>query len=686
MGSPEIKNSVVIVGGGFGGVYTARYLQRRLPADWEIVLFSRENHFIFTPLLGDVVGSSINPMHVVWPIRQMVRQATCRTAVLTAVDLQRREVVYRTPTGQTARQRFDHLVLACGAQVNLDIIPGMAAHGWPFKTMGDALMLRNHLIGLLEKAEVETDPGARRRLLAVVVVGGGFSGVEVTGEIADLLRASSRFYRNVHTDDIRVTLLEARARILPELPESLSAFALKKMKRRGIDIQLGGLAQSVTEQGIHLKDGGFIEAGTVVCTIGTSASPLIASLGLPLLYNRLRTAPDMRVDGQDRLWALGDCAAVPNAHDQKTSAPTAQVAIRQARQLADNLVRSIAGQPTQPFAYKPKGMLASIGNHRGVGQIFGVKISGFPAWFVWRGFYLAQMPTLARKIQIAFDWAWQLFFPRDIVQLNLEPTERLSRAHYEQGQFVFHKGDPGDRFYIIERGRAGVYLEESASPVAQLGPGDHFGEGALLRAAPRSASIKATEPLDVLLIDRGTFGSLTQHLDFLRTALERSAHGSRSAAALLETARDHPLLNAVSVSEVMSRPVVTLPVELTLADALHKSQELGKGAYPVVDRAGNIVGLCTRTDFYNALQQFRPPSTPLAEIMHQPVITVRATDSLTTALLIFLREPIKRLIVVSADDARRPVGVVTPFDIVQVLGEELRHTGQFAGEEPNPTK
>src|SRR5437868_1869188 len=187
-------NSVVIIGGGFAGVYAARHLQRRLPAGWDLVLFSQENHFIFTPLLGDVVGSSINPMHVVWPIRQMARRATCRTAAVTRLDLAGREVHYRTATGQPARQGYDQLVLACGSVVNLDIIPGMAAHGWPLKTMGDALLLRNHLIGQLERAEVESDPALRRRLLSVVVVGAGYSGVEVTGEIADLLRESRRYY------------------------------------------------------------------------------------------------------------------------------------------------------------------------------------------------------------------------------------------------------------------------------------------------------------------------------------------------------------------------------------------------------------------------------------------------------------------------------------------------------------
>src|SRR6476469_1622547 len=200
------NDPVVIVGGGFAGVYTARAIERLLPADQPIVLFGLENHLVFTPLLGNVVGSSINPMHVVWPIRQMVRRVHCRTAAVTSLDLAAHEVRYQTPGGRTASQAFEHLVLACGSIVKLDIVPGMSAHGWPLKTMGDALVLRNHLIGLLEKAQVEPDSDRRKMLLSVVVVGGGFSGVEVAGEIADLLMASRRFFSDIPSGEIKVTL------------------------------------------------------------------------------------------------------------------------------------------------------------------------------------------------------------------------------------------------------------------------------------------------------------------------------------------------------------------------------------------------------------------------------------------------------------------------------------------------
>jgi NADH dehydrogenase len=517
---PEPADPIVILGGGFAGVYAARHLERHLPGR-DIILFSQENHLVFTPLLGNVVGSSINPMHVVWPVRQMLRRANCRTAAVTAIDLEANEVHYRTAANQLARQPYSHLVIACGNAVKLDIIPGMSAHGWPLKTMGDALVLRNHLIGLLERAQVEPDADRRRQLLSVVVVGGGFSGVEVAGEIADLLKESARFYTDVPPGDVQVTLLHRGERILPELPPTLGEFARLKMQGRGIDIRLKTEAQAVTEWGVWLKGGGEVPAATVVCTIGTTANPLLTDAGLPMEKGRIKTDGDFRVHGFENVWALGDCAAVPNAHGGQMCPPTAQFATRQAKWLNYNLRNVLAGKPAEPFKFKPLGAFASIGNRRAVGQVFGLRLSGLPAWFLWRGIYLSKMPTLARKVQIAFDWGWQIFFPRDIVQLNLWQTERLNHAHYEKGQYVFHRGEPGDKFYLIERGKAGVYLDDGGTPVALLKEGDHFGEGALLCGSARSASIRAEEPLDLLVLSQQSFAQLTHHCRVLRTVVER---------------------------------------------------------------------------------------------------------------------------------------------------------------------
>ena len=468
------SKNLVIVGGGFAGVYTANYLHRRLPAGWRIVLFSQENHFIFTPLLGDVVGSSINPMHVVWPIRQMARQRRLPHRGRHRHRPRRPQVDYLTAAGRPATQAYDHLVLACGSVVNLDIMPGMAAHGWPLKTMGDALVLRNHLIAQMEKAEVETEPrGAaaaalgrrgRRRLQRRR---GGRRDRRPAASQLPLLQERQAGRRpgdaagRPRPHPARAARDAVGVRPQEDDAEAASTSALKTV------------AQAVTEHAILLKDGAAIDAGTVVCTIGTTTQPA-ASRAWACRWTQAasRTGPDMQRRGaRQRLGAGRLRRRAQRLRRQAVRPDRPGRGAAGARSWPTTSPAPSRARPTRPFCFKPLGMLASIGNHKAVGLVFGLKVSGFLAWFLWRGIYLGKMPTLARKIQIAFDWAWQLFFPRDIVQLTPGQTERFGRAHFEAGQFVFHKGDPGDRFYIIEQGRAGVYLDETGPPVAMLRDG-----------------------------------------------------------------------------------------------------------------------------------------------------------------------------------------------------------------------
>lgn len=419
-----MPKTVVIVGGGFAGVECAGRLEALLSSDWQIVLFSAENHTTFTPLLAEVVGASISPLHVVWTIRQTLRRTVCHTAEISRVDFGPQEVEYRLFGGRVARQKYDHLILACGMVVNTDVLPGAAANSYALKTLGDALALRNHLIGQLERAEVEPDAQRRRDLLSFVVLGGGFSGVEVAGEIFDLLTDALPFYRSLRPGDRHVTIVQGSDRILPELPEALGEYARARMSARGIEIRLRTRASAVTESDVTLEDGTAIRAGTAVCTIGNTTHPLVASSGLPLERGRIRTDSEMRVIGKDNVWAIGDCAVVPNAFDGRPSPTLAQFAVRQARQLAQNIGRQAAGLPTRPFRYRTLGLFAAIGRHNAVGQVLGFTFDGFFAWFLWRGIYLAKMPTFARKVQIAFDWAWDLLFPRDICELSPRETPR----------------------------------------------------------------------------------------------------------------------------------------------------------------------------------------------------------------------------------------------------------------------
>lgn len=442
-----LKFDVVILGAGFAGATLAQRLERRLPDGYRVGLLSKNNFITYSPLLPEVVGASILPGHVVAPIRQMTKRTHFSMVRVTDIDLDRREIHYLGEGPGVIH--YEQLVLATGVAANLDRVPGMAKYGLPLKTLGDALFLRNRVMVRLEQAQLQTDPDARHWLTTFVVVGGGFSGVEVAGEIADFLHASLRYYPQIDEKDWRVVLLHDRERILPELSPRLSEFALRKMRKRGIDIRLNARVTRVEDRYVVLDSGQRIYGGTVVSTIGVRPNPLIEQLPALKQRGRIETAADMSVPGYPGLWALGDCAAIMNAHDSRLSPPTAQFAIAQAKQMADNLARSIKGESTRPFSYRPKGQLSSIGHNKAVAEVFGFRCSGFLAWLLWRGFYLLKIPTLARKVRLYFEWNWEMMFPPDIVHLRFsrtrpsaQPTHVMQSDERQRARYR-HCSEPG---------------------------------------------------------------------------------------------------------------------------------------------------------------------------------------------------------------------------------------------------
>jgi NADH dehydrogenase len=415
----DLPKRIVIVGGGFAGVTLAQRLERLLPAQMEIIVLSDANHLVFTPMLPEVVGRTISPLHVVVAGRQLTRRTQWLEARVSRIDRENNEAHYVRRDGTTASIHYAHLALACGSTANLAEIPGLASRGYALKTVTDAIVMGNDLIGNFEAAATEPEREARQRLLTVVVIGGGFSGVEVAGHIADLMRAIHRFYPELKNETPRVVLLHKGKHLLPELHhESLSSFTLHKLRQNGIKVQLQTTAQKATSVAVHLSSGERIETGMIVCTVGTETPPLIKSLGLPLEKGRLKTDPDMKVKGTTNLWTLGDCSLVPNAYDGRPCPATAQFAMQQARQLAENLKCASRDVATKPFSFRSRGMLASIGHRNAVAVIYGVKFSGFFAWFLWRGIYLAKLPTLSRKLEVAISWACSIPFPPNIVQLG----------------------------------------------------------------------------------------------------------------------------------------------------------------------------------------------------------------------------------------------------------------------------
>jgi len=424
----EKKHRVIIIGGGFAGVDVARRLHRKLPRQWEILLFSKENHFVFTPLLAEVVGSAINPVHVVRPIREMTKGVSCRTAPVVSLDLKASELVYERPNGLLGRERYDQLVLAAGLAVNMNIVPGMSTNGWPLKTLGDAIALNNHIVDSLEKAQVAIISEDKARLLSFAVVGGGITGVEIAGSIMDFLEVGCKYYDRIDPAELEVTILQGGPRILEQFPESLSSFGTRKIQRQGVRVRTHARAQFVSVEGIQLEDGEFIRAGTVVSAVGNTVQALFGDAGLPIERNRIGVNPDMRVQGFENVWALGDCAAVPNALDGSVSPTLAQFATRQAHQLADNIAALLDGRPTKPFSYRMQGMFATIGRNDAIGLAFGIHFSGFLASLLWHGIYWMKMPTFSRKLQIGFDWFLDLFSAPDLVGLSTLTTQGGSHA------------------------------------------------------------------------------------------------------------------------------------------------------------------------------------------------------------------------------------------------------------------
>jgi NADH dehydrogenase len=423
--SEDIKR-FVIVGGGFAGVTLAQRLERSLPAEMEIVVLSAENHLVFTPMLPEVVGRTVSPFDVVVAGRTLTRRTKWLEARVSRIDREKDEAHYVRKDGTAGSMHYTHLVLACGAAADLAEIPGLASRGYALKTVVDAIDLGDDVIGNFELAASEPDAGVRQRLLTVVVIGGGFSGVEVAGHIADLMRAVRRFYPELKGTPHRIVLLHKGDHLLPELNhQSLSGFTLRKLRKNKIDVRLKTAAEKATSIAVQLTSGERIETGMIVCTVGTETHPLIKGLGLPLEKGRLKTDPDMRVKGVANLWTLGDCSLVPNAYNGRPCPATAQFAIEQARQLAKNLERASQGAATKPFGFRPRGMLASIGHRNAVAEIYGFKLSGFLAWFLWRGIYLSKLPTVSRKLAVAIGWACAIPFPPNIVQLRLTPATEI---------------------------------------------------------------------------------------------------------------------------------------------------------------------------------------------------------------------------------------------------------------------
>ncbi|HEX3256300.1 MAG TPA: NAD(P)/FAD-dependent oxidoreductase [Gaiellaceae bacterium] len=404
------KGGTLVLGGGFAGGYVARLL-----GEAGATIVSRENFMLYTPNLPEAASGTLEPRHVVVPLRMMCPHAELVLGNVTALDEEHRQVVVETEAGELELE-YANLVVALGAIARTLPVPGLAEHALGFKNLADAIALRNHVLRQLEAADAAVDPDVVKRHLTFVFVGAGYAGVEALAELSDLVRDALRYYPRLHDVERRWILVDAAAKILPEIPARLGDYAARELDKRGVDIRVGTTLDSMDERSATLSDGERIETDTLVWTAGVKATPLVGHFGFPIdEKGRIKVSPTLCVEGRENVWALGDCACVPNAATPgQFDPPTCQHALRQARRLAKNVV----GEP-KPYKYRMLGQVATLGRHKGIADVLGLRFRGFIGWFITRTYHLYQLPLLTRKLRVVTDWTVGLFFRRDIAELSM---------------------------------------------------------------------------------------------------------------------------------------------------------------------------------------------------------------------------------------------------------------------------
>lgn len=434
----ESRTRILVVGGGYVGMYTALRLQKRLKrqlsrSEVEIVVVDPRSYMTYQPFLPEAAAGSVEPRHVVVPLRRILNRCEVLTGRVESIDHARRLARVVPTRGEGYELSYEVLVVAPGSVARILAIPGLAEMGIGFKQVEEAIALRNTVLEKLDIAASVSDHAARRKLLTFVFVGGGYAGIEALAELEDMAAYATRYYKNLHKDDIRFVLVEATGRILPEVGEDLGRYTVAELRNRRIDVRLNTRLESCVDGRIVLSDGEEFDAETLVWTAGVKANPVLEDTDLPLDdRGRVRCRTDLRVEGVEDAWAAGDCAAVPDLTGPPGAytSPSAQHAVRQAKQLGDNIALVLAGRDPRAYAHKHAGSVASLGLHQGVAQVYGIKLRGFPAWFMHRTYHVSRVPTINRKARVILDWTLALFFKRDVVSLGAlqHPREEFRDA------------------------------------------------------------------------------------------------------------------------------------------------------------------------------------------------------------------------------------------------------------------
>ncbi len=441
----EKKTRVLILGGGFGGFYAALHLDKTIATDKniEVTLVNCENFVLFTPMLHEVAAGDLELSDIVSPLRQILRHVKCLEADVEAIDMAQRRVT--VGYGVQRRQSvlpYDHLVMALGSESNFFKLPGVEERALTMKSLGDAFVLRNQALAMLEMASLTEDTPTRRALLTFVVAGGGFAGVETIGALNDFVREAIEFYPTLTQTDLRVLLVHPNAVILPELGESLGRYAQVKLAARQVEIRTEARVTAYSDRGVEFGNGEAIATQTLIWTAGVTPPAVLQSLPCKKEKGRVVVEETLGVPGFPGVWAVGDCAWVPNPKTGGSHPPTAQHALREAVHCAKNIVATIRGKQKSRFRFTTLGQLATIGHRTGVANIMGIHFSGLFAWWLWRTIYLAKLPRFEKKLRVALRWTLDLLFTRDLTQqLTLHGIERVHRrlAYIRQHPLVLEQ-------------------------------------------------------------------------------------------------------------------------------------------------------------------------------------------------------------------------------------------------------
>ena len=515
-------SKILILGGGFGGLYCAKRLQKIKLNSFDIELISDNNYFVFQPLLPEVASGTISASDAVTPIRQMLDAVKFRNAEVNIIDLKKKRV--GLTQGFRKRQHYvsyDHLIIALGQESNVKIIPGLENNSMTMKNLKDAYNIRNHIIQCLELADVTKDFELKKRLLSFVIIGGGFSGVETSGELKEMTDRLLKYYKNIDKSEIRFYIIELSNQLLPEFDKKMGSYILNTFKKQKINVRLGTGLKEVTSLKVYLSNKESIATNTVISTIGSTVSDLIRKSDLPLKNQKIVTNEFLEVINNSNVWALGDCALVPyNPNDKsKNSPPTAQFAVKQAKIVAKNIVLKTLNRNLRKFNYRSKGSLASLGSKIGIGKIYSIRVKGLFAWIIWRTFYLSFLPSIPTKIRVLVGWILEFFIPRNAVLTDTVKKNSFEYKNYKKNDVVFTEGMIADGFYIVQSGKfINSYKKTEDGKVFNkiYNKGDHFGSRVILQGGRRTGTITALEDSEVLKIDLESFKLMASNLPALK--------------------------------------------------------------------------------------------------------------------------------------------------------------------------